>query len=177
MLFIKPSNPIFTEVDPGAVKSNAINDDPITTTTLEERMGNVGVDVDGVDFSLSSPDGELILRLWAKQGCKEGKIFALAEGVMMFSLPEHDSLLLKLSDSLFSTETDTVEISGTITGEVLGTGQFFEAQELHWRLDKQQVSANKVIYRGPNIDVSGEQMTLDLATGEIAFEGLVEAGV
>ena len=101
----------------------------------------------------------------------------MAEGVLLFSLPDHDSLLLKLSDSRFSTETGVVEISGTIIGEVLGTGQFFEAEQLHWRLDEKQITANKVVYRGPNIDVSGEKMTLNLATGEVTFAGLVEAGV
>lgn len=177
MLFVTPANKIFTEVEVSQIKSQAIPDKPIKIETIQERIGKVDFDVDGVDFSLSSMDGELILQLWAKKGAKEGKTFSLAEGVILFSFPERDSLLLKLSDSKFSTQTDTVEISGTITGEVLGTGQFFEAQELHWRLDEKQITASKVIYRGPNIDVSGEQMTLNLATGEISFEGLVEAGV
>ncbi len=177
MLFVKPANPIFTEVDPGAVKINSIDDDPIEIADINKRMGDVGVQVGGVDFSLSSRDGELILRLWAKEGGKVGNTFTLEEGVILFSLPEHDALLLKLSDSKFTSEIGTVEISGTITGEVLGTGQFFQAQELHWRLDEQQITANKVVYRGPNIDVSGEQMNLNLETGEISFEGLVEAGV
>jgi hypothetical protein len=159
------------------VKVVSIDDEPPTQEDLSKRIGKVGVDVEGVEFSLSSNDGELILRVWADRAIKLGGRFELGQGTLLFSLPNKHSLLIRLSNCMFSTETDTVEITGTITGQVLDTGQYFTAEELNWYMGGNSVDAERVIYRGPNIEVQGEAMSIDLKTGRIDFTGPVHAGV
>ena len=70
-----------------------------------------------------------------------------------------------------------VRISGSLSGYISGTKQYFETTELVWYMSSTDVKTNTVSYRTPNMTVRGERMNLDLATRHITFEGAVEAGM
>jgi hypothetical protein len=117
------------------------------------------------------------VRIWARQAEKNETGYAIEDGVLQFAMEERSTLMLHVEDATFTAATDIVELSGSLTGHVTGSDQYFEATKLTWKLDSTLVRTDKVVYRAPNIDVSGERMILDLASGEVRFEGQVEAGV
>lgn len=177
LLFVKSDTVVEDYVDPGNVHSVSISDEKQTVEDINEKAGQVGVDVEGVEFSLSSFDGELIFRLWADKAVKQGGRFELGQGTALFSMPNKNSLLLRLNNCEYSRATDTVELTGSITGQILDTGQIFTAEELDWYMGSEAVEAQRVVYIGPNIEVQGNSMSIDLKTGQLDFTGPVNAGV
>jgi hypothetical protein len=143
----------------------------------EERFADLIIDMNELEISLSSSDGSLKVRIWAREAVKNQAGYAIADGVLQFAMEERSTLLLRVQDAVFTLATGEVNVSGSLVGHVTGSDQYFEAQKLSWFQDESLIHTDKVTYRAPSIDVSGERMTLDLETGVVRFEGAVKAGV
>ena len=143
----------------------------------EEPFADLIVNMTELELSLSSSDGALKVRIWARQAEKNQAGYAIADGVLQFAMEERSTLLLRVQNAEFAMATGEVAVSGSLVGHITGSSLFFETQELIWRQDENRINTAKVTYRAPNIEVTGERMTLDLETGVVRFEGAVEAGV
>jgi hypothetical protein len=158
----------------------------------QEPFADLIIEMNEIELSLSSREGSLKLRVWAREAEKNETGYAISDGVLQFAMEERSTLLLHVQDASLATATDTVELSGSLVGHVMdgsqtgevqpdaddtGGDQYFEATRLTWNMNESVIRSDKVVYRAPSIDVSGERMILDLATGGIEFEGKVEAGV
>jgi hypothetical protein len=181
-------------VAPEDVKPSIAKPEALTQEYQEEPFADLIVNMSELELSLSSSDGKMKLRLWATRAEKNETGYAIEDGVLQFAIEERSNLMLHVQDATFTTATDTVELSGSLVGHVMsGTDeenqepdQYFEATKLTWKLDGTTtdtgeivwyVYADKVVYRAPKIDVSGERMILELPSGKVRFEGQVEAGV
>jgi lipopolysaccharide export system protein LptC len=155
----------------------------------EKPFADLIVNMSELELSLSSSDGALKLRIWATKADKTERGYELEDGVLQFAMEERGTLVLRVQEATFTIATDTVELSGSLVGQIMSNDQaddrnrgldnyqYFEATKLIWNLNEDMVHTDKVVYRAPNIDVSGERMTLDLSTRVVTFEGKVEAGV
>jgi len=173
-------------VAPADVKPSIAAPDDLAQQYQEEPFADLIVNMTELELSLSSSDGSLKVRIWARRAEKNETGYAIEDGVLQFALEQRSALLLHVQDAVFTTATDTVEMSGSLVGHVTGSDQFFEATRLTCDLngtvtDTDEVVylvyTDKVVYRAPNIDVSGERMILELPSGVVKFEGEVEAGV
>lgn len=167
----------FTTVKPEEVQSTAVPESTRKEPSIEEQAGPLKVGVSEAQLSLSSGDGQLKMRVWADQALKEGGQFSIDEGALQFTLQDHNTLLLRVSDADYRQESGVAHVSGTLIGSIEGTGQYFLAESLSWDQAQLYVTAEKVRYIGPHVDVTGEKMQIDLATGEVSFLGPVEGAL
>ena len=133
--------------------------------------------VDDADFAITGPDGLTVMKLWVRKGTRDGSEFKLEKGTLELEMKNKSTLLLNVTDGLFASEEGSVRVEGSITGQIYGTDQFFEARRLVWMQDSNSVRTETVRYIGPFVDVTGDRMDFDVATGEITFDGPVTAGI
>jgi hypothetical protein len=171
--------PALPPVLPEQVRTTAFSDSPVPEQTIKQRAEPLKLSVSGADFTLSSSDGTLKMRVWADKAAKSGGTYDLTEGALEFVLKNHDTLLLRVTDGTFRVESGVAQVSGTLIGHLVSGGQYFSAERVRWDLSSSVVQAERVRYTGPNIEVRGEQMNLDLTTGtgKVEFTGPVEAGI
>lgn len=180
LLFVKPASPLYTEVDPDEVRTAAIDDQPEPEPTLGQRAGPLQLNAEGAELLISSSDGSLIMRLWADSAVKEGPEINVTEGVLQFEMSGGGSLLVRVSRCLIRIEgDDLMTVSGDITGNIRGTGQYFSGSHLSWDRSGNAIEVDEVYYVGPNIEVRGAQMRVELDPEnlQVSFDGPVEAGV
>lgn len=180
LLFVRPASPLFTEVDPGDVKTVALEDQQDDEPTLGERAGPLQLNAEEAEFSISSNDGALIMRLWAESAEKAGPEINVKEGVLQFQMSGGNSLVLRVATCMIRIEEDDLmTVSGDITGNISGTGQYFSGSHLKWDRGANIVEVEEVYYVGPHIEVRGQQMNINMDPEniEVTFDGLVEAGV
>jgi len=169
--------PALPPVLPGQVRTTAFSDSPVPEQTIKQRTQPLRLSVSGADFTLSSSDGTLKMRVWADKAAKSGGAYDLSEGALEFVLQNHDTLLLRVTDGTFRVESGVAQVSGTLIGHLVSGGQYFSAERLTWDQRSHAVQAERVRYTGPNIDVRGDQMSINLETGKAEFTGPVEAGI
>lgn len=164
------------EIPPEAMQSSEFADAP-KEQSVDEQARGLKVGLEEAQITLSSGDGKLKMRMWATDGQKDGATYRVNDGVLLFALENQDSLILKVSDAEYRVEQDIAYVKGTLTGYLVGSQQFFSAAELAWDQQDKSVTARKVTYTGPHVEVSGEEMQVDMATGEVRFRGPVDAGI
>lgn len=133
--------------------------------------------VDDADFNITGADGDVEMKLWVKSGTRDGSEFKLVQGTLQFQMKNHSTLLLNVTDGLFASEEGSVRVEGSITGQIYGTDQFFEARRLVWQQDSNTVHTETVRYIGPFVDVTAQSMDFDVESGEVTFSGPVTAGI
>jgi hypothetical protein len=169
--------PLFTEVDPSEVRSSEAEEETQQQPSIEKLAGPLTIEVEQAELSLSSTDGELKMRVWADQARKEGDRYQLDEGALQFSLKDRNTLLLRVTDAEYRLEAGVAHVSGTLIGSIVGTEQYFSAERLSWNQVEGTVNAEIVRYIGPHCEVTGAAMQIDLASGQIKFNGPVQAAI
>jgi len=178
-------------VPPEDVKPSIAPPDRSDIEIQEEPFADLIVNMSELELSLSSSVGELKVLLLAHQAEKNETGYAIEDGKLQFAIEERSTLELRVQDATLTTSdgitaTDTLELSGYLVGHVTGSDQYFEATRLTCDLNGVKtdsedvvyyVYTDKVVYRAPSIDVSGERMILELPSGIVKFEGRVEASI
>ena len=155
-----------TELEPEETKPGSLED-----------SAPKDIQVDNADVVIVGQEGDVEMRLWVKTGTRDGSTFKLIEGTMQFLLKDKRTLLLRITDGSFASEEGRVRVEGSITGNVDGTSQYFEARQLVWSEHSNQVETHSVRYIGPYVDVTGDNMIIDVETGQVFFDGPVTAGI
>lgn len=177
VLFIRPRDPASTRVKPEEVQSPVVDQANPPEQSVSKRPDPVNVDVNGASLTLSSSDGTLQMRVWADAAAKQGTDFEIKQGALQFVMSNKDTLLMRVNDASMSTVSNVVQVSGSIIGRLVNGGQYFSAKKLRWDQNQQRVEVSEVRYIGPGVEVTGKSMSIDLATGEVTFQGPVEAGI
>ncbi|MDQ3023671.1 MAG: hypothetical protein M3R04_04680 [bacterium] len=60
---------------------------------------------------------------------------------------------------------------------VKGADGKMSMQVVSWDESEMRISTKEVSYVGPNLEVSGKQMTIDMKTAEVTFDGPVVVGI
>jgi hypothetical protein len=68
-------------------------------------------------------------------------------------------------------------VEGSMHGELLGTGQSFDAKRLRWDEQTNVIQAESITYFGPRLVVNGEAMRITLPTGVVEFTGPVTSTI
>jgi hypothetical protein len=150
---------------------------------VEEKPQNLlesapkDIEVDDADVVIVGKDDAVGLKLWIKNGTRDGSTFKLVEGTIEFLKDNQTTVLLHVTDGSFASDAGQVRVMGSITGNIDGTNAYFEAKNLMWNQDSNLVEAHSVRYIGPYVDVTGERMLIDVKTGHVIFDGPVTAGI
>lgn len=177
VLFVRPRDPASTRVKPEEVQSPVIDQANPPEQSVSKRPDPVNVDVNGASLTLSSSDGTLQMRVWADAAAKQGTNFEIKQGALQFLMANKDTLLMRLNDASMSTVSNVVQVNGSIIGRLVNGGQYFSANKLRWDQSQKRVEVSEVRYIGPGVEVTGKSMSINLATGEVTFQGPVEAGI
>jgi hypothetical protein len=169
--------PRFTEVKPEEVRSTAVPAPNPESQSIGDTSGPLKMNVKQAELSLSSGDGALKMRLWAAEAGKQGDYYNIDEGTLEFTMKDRNTLLLRVTDAEYRRERGVATVSGTLVGSIEGTGQYFSAERLSWDQAGHTVTTETVRYVGPHVDVTGQQMRIDMNTGTVTFEGPVEAAI
>ncbi len=161
---------------PAPEQSAAQEDADAKATTFEDTAPKEIV-LDNADFSITGQSGNVEMKLWVKTGTRDGNEFKLKEGTLQFQMKNHSTLLLNVTDGLFASGENSVQVEGSITGQIYGTEQFFEAKRLIWQQDSNCIQTESVRYIGPFVDVTALGMQFDVESGEVKFDGPVTAGI
>lgn len=145
--------------------------------SVDDQAAAIELGLQDAELSITSGDGSISMTLWADAGSKVGGNYRIKTGALQFAQKGKDTILIRVTDASFVRERGTAKVRGTLTGYIYGSDQYFTAQELYWDKDKSVVTAHAVRYVGPSVDVSGSEMSIDLITKAVRFEGPVEAGI
>jgi hypothetical protein len=170
--------PAYEPVRLGELKSSVLRDGP-HEASIDERASALSAELGDAEISVHSSDGKVKMRLWADEARKKAGHYTLKQGALQFEMSDAghgNTVLLKVSDATYRREAGVVRVSGTLVGHVVGGNHFFSAEELVWDQSVALVTARRVHYVGPALDISGDSMTIDMATGKVQFDGPVEAG-
>jgi hypothetical protein len=172
-----PAGRIFEKIEPGDVKIKSLEGQRMQEPTIEGEGGPRDIEVLGAEFVIKSADGSLVMHVWADEARKDEGRYSVREGVLQFVMDQKNTLILKVSNANFSDASGIARVSGTIVGHIVGSEQFFSAEDLTWDQSTEQVRATTVSFVGPSLEVKGERMVIELDTGEVRFDGTVTAGV
>lgn len=186
-------------VAPGDVRSAVQVENPPAQTVQEgtRMLQRLKANMTELQLTVSAGEGQLRLRIWAAAARKDGSRYAIEDGLLQFEMENRDTLLLRVEDAVLQYDqraellaaaldslwwlrtpsAGALRVNGSLTGLIVGTDQYFEATGLLWDQLSSQIRTSTVTYRAGGIEVDGERMCLDLVTGEITFEGPVEARV
>jgi hypothetical protein len=177
LLFLRPRDPASMRVRPEEVQSPVVDQGNPPQQQASKRPEPFSVDVSGASLTLSSKDGTLQMRVWADEAFKHGTDYSIKEGALQFVLDNRDTMLVRVSDAKMSTVSNIATVSGAIVGQLVDSGQYFSARKLTWDQGGATVIVSEVRYVGPSVEVTGRTMVIDLTSGEVSFEGPVEAGI
>lgn len=177
VLFLRPRDAASTRVSPEDVQSPVVDQGNPPEQEASKRPEPFRVDVSGASLSLTSKDGTVQMRVWADEAFKHGTDYNIKEGALQFVLDNRDTLLVRVTDASMSTVSNIATVSGSLIGQLVDGGQYFSARRLRWNQNEETVQVSEVRYVGPSVEVSGQTMIIDLATGEVQFQGPVEAGI
>jgi len=177
-LFIRESADILPPIDIAQVQM----EEPGGQTSkpgenLDEQAQDLRVDLEEAEITLSSGDGKLKMRIWADKGERDGQNYSITEGALQFALESRDTLILKVSDATYRRSESLALVEGELTGYIVGSQQYFSASSIIWDPRGKSVSATRVTYSSPHLEVTGDEMSMNLETGEVRFAGPVEAGI
>jgi len=186
-------------VAPGDVRSAVESENPPAQRLKSEdqMLERLKADMTELELTISAGEGQLRLRVWAAAASKDGARYEIDDGLLQFEMESRDTLLLRVEDGALEYSAKALELARTLeslwwmrppqtgvlwvngarTGRSVGTEQHFETTGLVWDQFTGQIRTATVEYRAGGVAVSGQCMCLDLLTGEINFEGQVEASV
>lgn len=186
-------------VAPGDVRSAVESENPPAQRLKsdDEMLERLKANMTELELTVSAGEGQLRLRVWAAAAKKEGSRYEIDDGLLQFEMESRDTLLLRVEDGALEYSTHALQlarmleslwwldppptgvlwVNGALTGRIVGTDQYFEATGLIWDQFSGQIRTDTVEYRAGGVEVNGQCMCLDLLTGEINFEGAVEASV
>ena len=187
-LFLKPQNPVFTNITPEEVQRDDLDNLSPPAQSIDERAGPMSLDVSKANMTISSTNGELEMRVWADKATKDADVTTIKHGALEFILKDRGTLLLEVSDTVLRMDNKEGKVaditaSGNLIGQLLPRdrnvqgSQYFSAEELSWDRATTVIVAKRVRYIGPGVQVDGQQMSIDLDTSEVKFEGPVKAGI
>ena len=182
LLFIRPQNPIFTQISPKEVQRPDVDVFTPPAESIDEKTGPMSLDVSKANMTISSTNGELVMSVWADKANKKANVTTIKQGALEFKLKDRDTLLLKVTDAVLTlspqtADLDTASASGNLVGELVNNGHRFSAEKLSWNRATNTLVARRVLYVGPNVQVEGQEMHINLVTNQVTFEGLVKAGI
>jgi len=169
--------PKYTQVKPEEVQSNVLPAPDRSPQNIGETASPLKINVNQAELSLSSGDGQLKMRLWAAKANKIEDYLTIDEGVLQFTMKDHNTLLLRVTDAEYRLNRSLATVTGTLIGSIEGTGQYFSADQLSWDQAEHTITTKTVRYVGPHVDVTGQQMSINMDTGVVTFEGPVEAAI
>jgi hypothetical protein len=156
-----------SETDSGSEKEQSI----------DEQAAALQLGLKDADLSITSDDGSVRMQVWFEEGEKKGAEFSIRSGAVLFAARDKPTVIIRVTDGSFRREAGRAQIKGTLTGYVSEGPQFFTAKELYWDRASEVITATQVRYVGPNFEVAGSEMTVDLITKQVEFDGPVELGV
>jgi hypothetical protein len=178
-------------VDHAPVRSLTSNEFSSKATTqqnqqapsIDESLSATDIDLKQGKLTVNGDDGRITMVASIAEGVKKRNLYSINNGRMTFLLKskrtgaEKETLVLQLNNATYTREAGLVKVRGTLIGQIAEGGHYFKAEELSWDQSEQRVSTKEISYRGPGIDVSGKQMSIDLETGEVRFDGPVDVGI
>lgn len=167
----------YTQVRPEEVKLESMPEEKARDLEDEMNENPLNIAIQDVQFSVRSDNGELVMNVYASEAEKDGSNYSLSEGVIQFQTEQGRELVLTVTDGLYEQDQGVVRIRGDIIGAINESRQFFSADELTWTQSSNDLTATKVLYQAPSIEVSGESMLIDMDSGEVRFDGTVEANI
>jgi len=198
VLFVLRPPASLGRVEPASVKPDAIS----STADLPkptEHPEPTDAELSHAELSLTSSDGKTVMEVQAKQAEKHGRRFSLKQGTISFRNGDSQQLVLTITDAtyeIFPGDTPRVDtgpspsgkattasndayatIEGSMHGELVGTGQSFDAKLLRWDEKANVIQAEAVTYYSSRIQVNGQSMRIALPTGTVDFIGPVTSTI
>jgi hypothetical protein len=172
----------------------------------EEMLERLKANMTELELTVSASEGQLRLRVWAAAARKDETRYEIDDGLLQFEMENRDTLLLRVEDALLTLDPRLTRMFSTLDslwwmstpvagllrversltgiiierrspGQEAGTNSYFEATGLLWDGIHGMINAGSVTYSAGDIEVNGQSMLLNLRTGEINFEGAVEASL
>jgi len=151
--------------------------------SIDERLSATNVKIRKSEFTVNSEDGSVKLRVLAAEGSKQRDVYNIRDGALEFSLSKDGAankqnvVVVHINNATYSSSAGVVHVRGSLVGRIAAGGHTFSADELSWDEGQKKVTTSEVRYVGPNLDVSGKRMSVDLETGTVSFDGPVEVGI
>ena len=177
LLFVQPAGGRFAEVDRREVRLATDAPDDLGQQHPSQPPEPSQLNVEDAEVTVASADGYLKMHLWADRLAKDGPAYAVEGGLMQFETENGDTLLIEITSADYRTDDDIMTITGELRGIVEREQLQFTAREVVWDQRGNKLLARQVGLAGPVVNVTGQEMELDMLTGIVRFNGQVKAGL
>jgi len=170
-------------IKPAEFTSKAAQQDSQSAATIDQTLSATDIQTKNATWTVNGDKGKVTLVANIQQGIKRKSFYSIDGGTITFLLKnkqtgtDQQQLVLTLANATYSKEAGLVKVRGTLHGNITAGGHEFLAEELSWDQSQHHVIANEISYSAPGVAVSGKQMSIDLETGEVRFNGPVDVGI
>lgn len=151
--------------------------------TIDETLSATDIETKNAEWTVNGDDGKITLIASVDEGVKKRSQYSITNGKLTFLLKskqtgaQKEQVVIDLANAVYKKEEGLVTVRGTLHGSISAGGHEFLAKEMNWNQSQHKVTTKEISYRGPGVDVSGKEMSIDLETGEVRFDGPVDVGI
>jgi hypothetical protein len=163
------------------VRTSAQGEQP--SASINETLSGTDIVTEDAKLTVNGDDGKITMVIEVDSGVKRRSFYNITDGKLTFLLrskqtgTDKETVVIRLANATYSKEAGLVTVRGTLMGQIAEGGHSFLAKEMSWDQGLMRVSTKEIQYRGPGVDVSGKEMSIDLETGEVRFNGTVDVGI
>jgi hypothetical protein len=174
-----PTKPI----DPGDFTSKASVQGSQPEATIDQTLSATDIETKNAKWTVNGDDGKITLVASVAEGVKSRSQYSITDGTLTFLLrskqtgAQKEQVVINLANAEYRKEEGLVTVRGTLHGTISAGGHQFLAEEMSWNQSRHEVTTRQISYRGPGVDVNGKQMSINLETGEVRFDGPVDVGI
>jgi hypothetical protein len=171
----------------GAIKPNEFTSKATTqqgsSGTIDETLSATDIQTKDATWTVNGDSGKITLIAHVDEGLKRRGSYGISNGKLTFLLrsrqtgKDKETLVLRIANATYSKEQGVVKVQGTLYGTISEGGHSFLAKEMKWDQAQDLVETAEISYSGPGVAVSGKQMSIDLNTGVVRFDGPVDVGI
>jgi len=135
------------------------------------------VEVKGTEIVLSSPDGQMQLRLHSELGSAADGLVELPEAELEFFFQGGKKLYLLAKNIRYEMQEETAVVNGDLSGEILALRERFTAQGLTWDRHSHILTIRQATLADPGFRTQARDITLDVKNDLLEILGGVEVEI
>ncbi len=135
------------------------------------------VTVKGTEIVLSSPNGELKMRLTSAEAFSKEGIVSLPQAEIEFVLGDQRKLHLLAEDLTYTLKEETAEVSGRLSGEIDSLGMRFTATGILWDQRSRELTLQGATLVDPAFNVEARDILVDVKNDTLQVLGGVRVNL
>jgi len=133
--------------------------------------------VKGTEIVLSSPDGEMKMRLTSSEAFSQAGVVSLPRADIEFALKDRRKLYILAEALRYTLKEETAEVTGRLSGEITPLAMRFTAEGVRWDRSSRILTLVGAVVVDPAFRVEGKDIRVDLRSETLEVLGGVRVNL